>query len=62
MVAGEVGAGGGAGGDKVRVFGGPRGQVVLGEEGDVGAVGGSLAQRVGAVGKVALDVDILEKC
>lgn len=60
MVAGEVGGGEEGGGDKVRVGGTPGGEVVFGEDGEVGAGRRGRAEIGFCAGKVGFDREGLE--
>ena len=62
LVAREVGGGFGAGRDEVGVVGAPRGEVVLGEDGQVGTLGGGLPDEGGGAGEVVFDGDVLAGC
>ena len=59
MVAGQVGDGGGAGGDEVRVVGAPRGEMVFREDCEVGTLGCGLADVGLGFGEVLFDGEVL---
>jgi hypothetical protein len=62
LVAGEVGLRLGAGGEEVGVVGAPGREVVFGQDGQVSALGGGLADEGLGAGVVFFDGDILVGC
>ena len=62
LVAREVGGGFGAGRDEFGVVGAPGGEVVLGEDGQVGTLDGGLPDEGGGSVEVVFDGDILTGC